>query len=68
MREIDIFAGLIQCCVRYPIWFFLLFTVLNAIHPDRLVWFLFWVYLSLGLLIALVQAVVEVIKKLDNKK
>jgi hypothetical protein len=68
MKGIAIFAGFIQCCVRYPIWFFLLFTVLNAIHPDRLVWFLFVVYVSLGILIGLVQAVVEVIEKNDSKK
>jgi hypothetical protein len=35
--------------VIVPIWYFLMYTVLTAIHPDRLVWFLFWVYVPLRL-------------------
>lgn len=68
MKGLNIFAGFIQCCVRYPIWFFLVYTVLTTIHPDRLIWFLFWIYVLFGVLTALVQLVIEVIEKNDSKK
>lgn len=68
MKGVNIFVGFIQCCVRYPIWFFLVYTVLTTIHPDRLIWFLFWVYVSLGVLTAWIQTAIEVVEKNDSKK
>jgi hypothetical protein len=39
-------------CVSLPIFLFLLHFVVAASHPDRLVWFLFWIYVPVHTLIA----------------
>jgi hypothetical protein len=36
--------------VRFPIWCFLVYVMLKAANPDRLVWFLFFVYVPIGFL------------------
>jgi hypothetical protein len=46
-------ARVFNCIIIVPIWYFLMYTVLTAIHPDRLVWFLFWVYVPLRLIAGL---------------
>lgn len=38
----------VSLCISSPIWFYLMYTALAAAHPDRLVWFLFWVYFPLN--------------------
>ncbi len=30
--------------IELPIWIYLQFWVLSQLNPDRLIWFLFWVY------------------------
>ena len=42
--------GLFAIFVLCPIWLFLIYTILSAIHPDRLVWFLFCVYVPVSFL------------------
>jgi hypothetical protein len=41
-----------------PIWYYLVYVCLSAAHPDRLVWFLFWIYVPLGLIFRIVDAVI----------
>ncbi len=48
-------VALLGLFVTLPIWYFLLYTILSAIHPDRLVWFLFWVYIPLGIFLGTVK-------------
>jgi hypothetical protein len=50
-----------------PIWYFLLYTILSAIHPDRLVWFLYWVYVPLQFFMVTLNMLVERFGK-DAKK
>lgn len=45
-------GSILSLFVTLPIWFFLLYTILTAIHPDRLVWFLFWIYVPIGFIAA----------------
>lgn len=44
-------SGLLALFITLPIWYFLLYTILLAIHPDRLTWFLFWIYVPFGVLV-----------------
>ena len=45
------------------LWYYVLYTILVAIHPDRLIWFLFWVYIPLGVLVKILDELVEKEKK-----
>lgn len=31
--------------IVFPIWAYILYVLLDAAHVDRLVWFLYWIYL-----------------------
>ncbi len=44
MKRAQIAYLLMIIFVIQPMWFFLLYSILCAIHPDRLVWFLYWAY------------------------
>ncbi len=56
MKSFQLFAGFVALFVQEPVWLFLMYTILAAIHPDRLVWFLFWVYVPSDFVIALGRA------------
>ena len=51
--------GLLGCFLLMPIWWFLIYTILAAIHPDRLVWFLFFVYIPLGIVMKGIEIAIE---------
>jgi hypothetical protein len=59
MKGLKIFTGLLAVCVTAPIWYFLVYTILSAIHPDRLIWFLFWIYVPVRLMLSVLQVVVS---------
>lgn len=63
MNGLKIFDNVVTCFVRLPIWFFLVYTMLSVIHPDRLVWFLFWIYLVAGMLVATFEAGVAIAER-----
>lgn len=36
--------ALLSLCVSLPIWFYLLYQILQRVHASELMMFLFWVY------------------------
>lgn len=50
-----------------PIWYFLVWTLLKTAHVDRLVWFLFWVYVVMGALVGVATCVIQTIKSVDAR-
>ena len=67
MKGLKIFVGLMGLCVTLPIWLFLVYTMLCAIHPDRLVWFLFWTYLVVHVLTSVFVGVAGAVNNSDKK-
>lgn len=49
MKPAQIANILLSFLVTLPIWYYLVYVMLSAAHPDRLVWFLFWTYVPVGL-------------------
>ncbi len=43
-------AGLLALFVIMPIWFFLLYRILEAVNASELMWFLYWAYLPASIL------------------
>lgn len=37
-------AALVTIVIQFPIWFYLVYTILDSIQVSSLTWFLFWVY------------------------
>lgn len=42
-----------------PIWYFLLHTLLVHAQVDRLCWFLYWVYVPVGILSSVLAALLK---------
>ena len=43
-------AGVLSLFVVLPIWYFLLYRILEAVNAAELTWFLYWVYIPASLL------------------
>ncbi len=57
MKKGKIIMMIVGLFTYIPIWFFILYTILSKLDVDRLVWFLFWIYLPLTLLIHIVGGI-----------
>lgn len=53
-------GGLLALFITMPIWYFLLYRVLQSVNASELMWFLYWIYLPVGVL---VQTLVQVSKE-----
>jgi hypothetical protein len=52
MKKANVVGAVLAVFVALPIWFYLLYTVLKATNASELTWFLFWVYVPVNLLCA----------------
>ena len=42
-----------------PLWYYLLYRLLQAAHADTAMWVCYWVYTPLGLLLGMIKALWE---------
>lgn len=54
MSKAKVFATLLAMFISLPIWFYLLYKILEAVQASELMWFLYWVYLPASIFITLV--------------
>ncbi len=64
MKAIKVVTGLVVIFIQMPIWWFLVYSILKAINPDRLVWFMFYAYVPIGLFTSILSVTVD---KLTDK-
>lgn len=50
MNKAKAIAGILVLFVTTPIWYYLLYKVLEAVNASELMWFLYWIYLPVGIL------------------
>lgn len=50
-------AGLLTAFIVMPIWYYLLYKLLQNANASDLMWFLYWIYLPAGLFVHLVTSV-----------
>jgi len=48
MNKIKFVNGIIMMCIQLPIWYFMMYQLLDFMKADNLLWFLFWVYVPVG--------------------
>jgi hypothetical protein len=61
-KALTIMGALIALLVTVPIWYYLVYSILKAINADRLLWFLFWIYMPAGIF----ASIIEKVAKLDD--
>jgi hypothetical protein len=52
-------AGMISLFLVMPIWFYLLYKILESVGASELMWFLFWIYIPVNILVSLIVRLVE---------
>lgn len=59
MKVIRWISGLLAMFITIPIWYYLIYVLLQAAHVDRLVWFLYWIYLPAGLFLRVLDLIIQ---------
>ena len=56
---VKLIASLLALFIVMPIWYYLIYQVLVRVQATELMWFLFWVYVPLGLFIKIMVDLVD---------
>lgn len=59
MKTTKAVTGILTLFVHIPIWYYLVYHILVSIHASELMWFLFWVYMPVGILVNVLQKIIE---------
>ena len=59
MKAMKAIYGVVSLIIVMPIWYYLLYKLLESTQATQLEWFLFWVYVPVGLLMASLQKIIE---------
>lgn len=44
--------AILSTFVSLPIWFYLLYQILESVNANELMWFLYWVYVPVTLIVS----------------
>jgi len=58
-----VFAMIFSLLLSTPMWLFMLYEILKAIQPDRLVWTIYWAYVPVQILIVIISAISGVLSE-----
>lgn len=50
-------SGIIAIFITLPIWFFLLYRILEAVNASELMWFLYWIYVPATILVGVLMKI-----------
>lgn len=59
MKKLKVIHGLLAVLVILPIWFYLMYQVLERVNASELMWFLYWVYLPASVLVTGIGKIIE---------
>ena len=57
--NMKIVSGLIILFLTLPIWFYLMYKVLELVGATELMWFLYWIYVPFSILAGILARVAE---------
>jgi hypothetical protein len=58
MNKKTIVAIVLTLLVELPFWFYLIYWILSQLHPDRLIWFLFLIYVPIVIITTILGKVI----------
>jgi len=59
MKALRAIGGITALLVTLPIWFFLLYRVLEAVNASELMWFLYWIYVPAAVVVGVLGRIVD---------
>jgi len=57
MKKSDIISLVLGLFITMPIWFYLIYWILSQLNPDRLIWFLYGIYVPSSIIIQVISKV-----------
>lgn len=45
-----------------PIWYYLMYKILQSVEASELMWFLFWIYVPIGVITSILRVITEKIE------
>ena len=54
MNKSKFIAMLIGVLITGPIWYYLLYKILEAVNASELMWFLYWVYVPTAIILGII--------------
>ena len=52
-------GGLLTLFITMPIWYYLIYKILTLVVATELMWFLYWVYLPIGITAQILVKIAE---------
>lgn len=59
LANMKLVNGILTLCIMLPIWYYLIYKILVLVNGTELMWFLFWVYMPLGLFLKVMTHIIE---------
>lgn len=59
MKALNTVVGLLVLFVVTPIWYYLVYHILKRVNASELMWFLYWIYVPVGIFAHLLGKVTE---------
>jgi hypothetical protein len=66
MKGLKTAAALLAIFISFPISIYIRYSLLAAVHADRLLWFLFWVDVPVTILLQVIVRAIESANKDDS--
>ena len=58
---------ILHLIVTLPIWYYLLYHILKCVEATQLMWFLYWVYVPVGFVLAILTSGVKYLMESVDK-
>jgi len=59
MKATKAIAALLGIFIVLPIWYYLLYKVLQGVNASDVMWLLYWIYLPVGIFVQTLTKIVE---------
>jgi hypothetical protein len=59
MKAMKLLATMLGLCITLPIWYWLVYQILLRVNASELMWFLYWVYVPVGIFVSVLTKLTE---------
>lgn len=59
MKAFKVFAGIMTLLVSMPLWYVLMYMLLERVQATQAMWVMFWIYMPVGILVAVAGKIAE---------
>ena len=63
-KKLIVILGVLGGLVVMPIWWYLLYKILITVEATELMWFLFWIYVPVGVVI---HTLTQIVRNMKDK-